>query len=178
MASIYRKQRGQVLWGLLVMLTMMTELAISSLQMAAHEGLSVRVMEQRFQQRQWLELLAQQLERLPVPSRASAVSQQLWHPNQLIVKQGCGRYERAAITQSYRECFPADKPLLDAEHQAATWQWRLSQRPDVVAQVQEGSDLNAFPLLNAQMWQLELVSVGRAVASPRGLLLRYRQVAP
>ena len=123
MASIYRKQRGQVLWGLLVMLTMMTELAISSLQMAAHEGLSVRVMEQRFQQRQWLELMAQQLERLPV-------------------------------------------------------QWRLSQRPDVVAQVQEGSDLNAFPLLNAQMWQLELVSVGRAVASPRGLLLRYRQVAP
>lgn len=35
------KQHGHVLWGMLVMLGMLTELALGSLQLAAQEGISV-----------------------------------------------------------------------------------------------------------------------------------------
>ena len=68
------QQRGQVLWGLLVMLELLTELALSSLQLAAHEGISVNLLEQKLQQDQRLQVIAQQVSRVPVPARAAAAA--------------------------------------------------------------------------------------------------------
>lgn len=171
-------QRGYVLWSLLVMLGVMTELAMASLQVAAHEGIGVRLTEQRFHQSQWLELMAYQLERLPVPSRADADRLQIWHPLRASPSQSCGRQERVSLTQERMTCSPMNQPLLSALSASATWQWRLSPVPNHPAELQEGSDLAAFPALKAQAWQLELVTGNRSGASPQGLWLRYLQVSP
>ena len=171
------RQSGYILWSLLVLLAVMTELAISSLLLAAHEGLSVRASEQRFQQQQWLELMAQQLAQMPVPLRRSADRQQLWHPFQQAASQGCGRLEKAQLTQASMGCGELHQPLLATASRRAGWQWRLTLLSQPVV-VQEGSDVAAFPMLQAQIWQLEVMTTGRSGASPRGLWRRYQQVSP
>ena len=178
MAKHAGAQQGYVLWSLLVMLGVMTELAITSLKVAAHEGIGVRLTEQRFQQSQWLALMAHQLERLPVPSRTDADKQQIWHPLRASPSQGCGRMERALLTQERQNCTAIHQPLLSAVHEPATWQWRLSVQLNHEAELQEGTDLAAFPMLKAQAWQLELISGNRSGTSPQGLWLRYEQVSP
>lgn len=177
MVRPHRGQSGYVLWSLLVLLAVMTELAISSLLLVAYEGLSVRASEQRFQRQQWLELMAQQLAQMPVPSRHSADRQQLWHPLQQAASQGCGRLEKAPLTQASMGCGELHQPLLAAASRRAGWQWRLTlmSQPTVM---QEGSDVAAFPILQAQTWQLEVMTTGRSGASPRGLWRRYQQVSP
>lgn len=178
MAKHVGGQQGYVLWSLLVMLGVMTELAISSLQVAAHEGIGVRLTEQRFQQSQWLALMAHQLERLPVPSRADVDKQQIWHPLRASPSQGCGRMEHASLTQEHLNCSAPNQPLMSAVYEPATWQWRLSVLPNHEAELQGGTDLAAFPMLKAQAWQLELISGNRSGTSPQGLWLRYVQVSP
>lgn len=171
------QQRGQVLWGLLVMLGLLTELALSSLQLAAHEGISVSLFEQRLQQDQRLRLIAQQVSGLPVPKSSAALTG-LWHPGSESVLQGCGHGGRDNYIAVSQTCSTPSQPLLAVQRQLGEWQWRLRRIENDPAFSNEGSDLAAFPGLQAQSWQLEVVVSGRAGAPVRGLWQRYQQVAP
>lgn len=174
-------QQGQVLWGLLVMLGLLTELALGSLQLAAHEGIAVSLFEQRLQQDQRLQVITQQMSRLPMPARAAAATE-LWHPLSGSVRQGCGQDARENDSASYvaigQACSASNRPLLALQRQSGEWQWRLSRIADDPAFAGEGSDVGAFPTLQAQSWQLEVVVAGRAGMVTRGLWQRYQQVAP
>jgi len=169
--------RGQVLWGLLVMIGLLSELALSSLQLAAHEGISVSLFEQRMQQDQRLQVIAQQISRLPVP-HSLANSTELWLSVSDAVRQGCGRGDHDNYVAINQACSSISQPLLASPRQAGEWQWRLRQVVDDTVFAGEGSDTDAFPGLRAQSWQLEVVSAGRAGAPTRGLWQRYHQVAP
>ncbi len=171
------QQRGQVLWGLLVMLGLLTELALSSLQLAAHEGISVNLLEQKLQQDQRLQLIAQQVSRLPVPLRAAAATE-LWQPVSDAVRQGCGQGGRTSYVAISQSCSAPNQPLLAPPRSSGDWQWRLTRVADDPAFAGEGSDVAAFPTLQAQSWQLEVVVAGRAGAPVKGLWQRYQQVAP
>ena len=171
------KQRGQVLWGLLVMLGLLTELALSSLQLAAHEGISVSLLEQRLQQDQRLQVIAQQVSRLPVP-KSSAAASELWQPVNESMRQGCGQGGRASYVAISQTCSAPSQPLLAPQRQSGEWQWRLSRVADDPALAAEGSDVSAFPTLQAQSWQLEIAVAGRAGAPAQGLWQRYQQVVP
>ncbi|MES2909715.1 MAG: hypothetical protein V4688_11245 [Pseudomonadota bacterium] len=171
------QQRGQVLWGLLVMLGMLTELALGSLQLAAHEGISVSFFEQRFQQDQRLQVIAQQLGHLPMPARSDATSE-LWHPASEAVRQGCGQGGRDSYVAVSQTCAASTQPLLVSLRQPGEWQWRLMRLANDPALADEGSDIAAFPTVQAQSWQLEIAVAGRAGAPARGLWQRYQQVVP
>lgn len=177
MAERICAERGQVLWGLLVMLGLLTELALSSLQLAAHEGIAVRLLEQRLQQDQRLQVIAAQVNRLPVPAR-TAIATGLWHPLSDPVRQGCGEADRSAYTAISQTCSASSQPLLTSQWQTGEWQWRLTRLANDPAVLGEGSDTAAFPTLQAQSWQLEVVVAGRAGALARGLWQRYQQVVP
>jgi len=170
-------QRGQVLWGLLVMLGLLTELALGSLQLAAHEGVSVRLFEQRLQQEQHLQVIAQQISHLPVP-KAVAAATELWQPASESVHQGCGQGDRDNYVATSQSCATPSQSLLVSPRQAGDWQWRLKRIVDDSATLNEGSDISAFPGLQVQHWQLEVVAAGRAGSPARGLWQRYQQVAP
>ncbi|MES3041531.1 MAG: hypothetical protein V4730_10315 [Pseudomonadota bacterium] len=170
------QQRGQVLWGLLVMLGLLTELALGSLQLAAHEGISVNLLEQRLQQDQRLQVIAQQMSRLPIPARSAAA--ELWQPLGEPMHQGCGQGGRASYVAISQNCSEPSQPLLTPQRQSGEWQWRLRRIADDPAFAGEGSDVAAFPTLQAQSWQLEVVVAGRAGTAARGLWQRYQQVAP
>ena len=174
------QQQGQVLWGLLVMLGLLTELALGSLQLAAHEGIAVSLLEQRFQQDHRLQVIAQQMSRLPMPARSAAT--ELWQPLGEPVRQGCGQgggeSRRASYVAISQACSTSSRPLLTPQRQSGEWQWRLSRIADDPAFAGEGSDVAAFPTLQAQSWQLEVVVAGRAGMVTRGLWQRYQQVAP
>ncbi|MEK6790051.1 MAG: hypothetical protein AABY68_14020 [Pseudomonadota bacterium] len=174
-------QRGQVLWGLLVMLGVLTELALSSLQLAAHEGISVGLLEQKLQQEQRLQVIARQVSQLPTPARSAAVNE-LWHPASDSVRQGCGQGGRDDEHASYvaisQTCSAPSQPLLAPQRPSGEWQWRLTRITDDPAFAEEGSDIAAFPTLQAQNWQLEVVVAGRGGQAARGLWQRYQQVAP
>lgn len=168
---------GQVLWGLLVMLGVLTELALGSLQIAAHEGISVSLFEQRLQQDQRLQVISQQLGGLPTPARSAAVSE-LWHPVSDAVRQGCGQGGRESYVTASQACSAPGQPLLARERQPDEWQWRLTRLTNDPVFADEGSDVSAFPAVQAQSWQLDVVVGGRAGSPARGLWQRYQQVAP
>ncbi len=171
------QQRGQVLWGLLIMLGLLTELALNSLQLAAHEGISVNLLEHRLQQDQRLQVIAQQLSRLPVPVRAAPAGE-LWQSASDSVRQGCGEGGRVSYVAISQGCSAPNQSLLAQQRQPGQWQWRLARIADDPSFVDEGSDVAAFPSLQAQVWQLEVVVAGRAGSPARGLWQRYQQVAP
>lgn len=181
MAEHFSEARGQVLWGLLVMLSLLAELALSSLQLAAHEGIAVSLLEQRLQQDQRVQVIALQMNHLPAPAR-SAAANELWHPGSEFISQGCGRASRESGHASHaiisQNCSAPDQPLLASQRQSGEWQWRLKRIADDPAFAGEGSDVAVFPVLQAQSWQLEVVVAGRAGATARGLWQRYQQVAP
>ena len=169
------QQRGQVLWGLLVMLGLLTELALGSLQLAAHEGISVSLLEQKLQQDQRLQVIAQQISRLPIPAMSSAA--ELWQFLGEPLRQGCGQGSRVSYVAISQSCSASNRPLLTPQRQSGEWQWRLTRIADDPAFAGEGSDVAAFPTLQAQSWQLEVVVAGRAGTAARGLWQRYQQIA-
>lgn len=177
MADHRRDELGQVLWGLLVMLGLLSELAIGSLQLAAHEGIAVTLLEQRWQQEQRLQVIAGQLARLPIPGRSLAPSTP-WHPLSAGVRQGCGQELRVPLMHANQACSASGQPLLGVRRAAGEWQWRLQRIADDPRWGGEGSDESAFPALQAQHWQLEVVSTDRAGLKTQGLWQRYRQVSP
>ena len=177
MAEHFFQQRGQVLWGLLVMLGLLTELALASLQLATHEGISVSLLEQRLLQDQRLQVIARQLGQLPMPAQSDAASV-LWHPASDAVRQGCGQGGRDSYVAVSQSCPASTQALLVPQRQPGEWQWRLMRLANDSALADEGSDIAVFPTLQAQSWQLEVVVAGRAGAPARGLWQRYQQVLP
>lgn len=175
----WRVEKGQVLWGLLVLLGMLTELALSSLQLAAQEGISVRLFEQQLQDSQRLQVIAEQLSLLPVPLRSAQLSL-LWHPLASTAQQGCGSADRHSYVEAGNaaSCTVSSQSLLASARTAGEWQWRLRRIGNDPALIDEGSDMSAFPGLQAQSWQLEVVLGGRAGAPAQGMWQRYRQVSP
>ena len=139
MAEHFSAARGQVLWGLLVMLGLLSELALSSLQLAAHEGISVSLFEQRLQQDQRLQVIAQQVSRLPIPKGSAGT--ELWLPVSGSVRQGCGQGGRDNYVAVSQTCSAPNQPLLAAQRQAGEWQWRLKRIVDDPVFAGEGSDV-------------------------------------
>ena len=170
------KQHGHVLWGMLVMLGMLTELALGSLQLAAQEGISVGLREKRLQQVQRLQVIARQVSQLPIPARSDQPGE-LWHPASQSLQQGCGQGERASYVATRQLCSSPDQPLLAAQRRVGEWQWRLMPVTDSVMS-DEGSDVAAFPGLQATVWQLEVVVAGSGGKAVRGLWQQYQQVSP
>lgn len=171
------QERGHVLWGVLVMLGVLTELALGSLQLAAHEGISVSLFEQRLQQDQRLQVIARQLGDLPIPSRSDSASM-LWHPAGDVVRQGCGQGSHDSYVIFSEACSAPSQPLLAKAWSPGEWQWRLTRLANDPAYAEEGSDVSAFSSLQAQSWQLEVAIAGRAGLPALGLWQRYQQVAP
>lgn len=171
------QQRGQIVWSLLIMLGLLTELALGSLQMAAHEGIAIGLLEQRLQQEQRVQVIARQVSQLPTPARSAALST-LWHPASDSVSQGCGPGEQASYVVISQSCSASSQPLLASPRQPGEWQWRLTRITDDTSHDDEGSDLAAFPALQTQRWQLEVVAAERAGNAARGLWQRYQQVTP
>lgn len=170
-------EQGHVLWGVLVMLGMMAELSLTCVQLAAQEGLSVSLLEQRAQQRQRMAVIAEQVAGLPIPARDSPVIEP-WHPEASSVTQCCGRDGGGSPLTVNTPCGSADLPLLTQPRASGDWRWRLTREADDPAVIVEGTDMSEFPGLQPQSWQLQVVVAGRAGTRARGLWQRYQQVSP
>lgn len=169
-------QRGQVLWGMLVMLGVLMDLALSSLQLATQDGIAAGLLEQRLLQEQRLHVIARQVSQLPVPERSAPVSA-LWHPASDSLHQGCGQRDRSSDVAMRATCSSPGQPLLASRRQAGEWQWRLLPIRDANL-ANEGSDVDAFPGLQATGWELQVIVAEQGGHAVRGLWQQYQQISP
>lgn len=170
--------RGHVLWVMLVLLGLLAELAVTSLQQAARSSLMTLTDERRQRRDSRADAIAMTLEALPLPSLRDAVPGSVWGPQQMagdMSRQGCGQ----PLPGSYLQ--PCDLPvagdLMAPALRPAGWHWQLLRLADDEA-ASEGTDPAAFPGLRPQQWQLQVVVTGRGGES---MAWRYRycqQAAP
>lgn len=170
-------ERGQVLWFMVVLLAVLAELALTGLQAAAAAGIAMQAEIRAWHQRQRAEAIVAALVRQPLPAAQAAQAGQPWSPllasGRSLMRQGAthGRtaYVEAAIPGAVAE-LPAPVP--------ASWSWLLRRLPDDASDIEEGTDLSAFPQRQPQRWQLDVL-VRETSAAASGWRLSYRQqVAP
>lgn len=168
-------ERGQVLWFMIVLLAVLAELALTSLQGAASAGLAMQAEIRLWHQRQRAEVIVAALARQPWPSPAQGAAGQLWSPlltpGQGLMQQGMtggrGAYAGAATAGAW---------LAPPTPVSGGWSWLLRRLPDDASDIEEGTDLAAFPQRQPQRWQLDVL-VREAAAPASGWRLNYRQQA-
>lgn len=171
---VERRQRGHVLWLLLLMLGLLAELALASLQMAARTGLSLQAMEAGLQQDARAEAIAAAVAGLPVPAAAShELPSPPWHPltAEGAVQTACagaGPESYVALTEN---CSGTDGL------QSPGWSWQLARVTALSGGGSDGSDDQAFPGLFRQQWQLRVQVRDRRSRQDRDWLFLYRQLA-
>lgn len=143
-------QRGHVLWLVLVMLSLLAELAAGSLQMAASGGFMALREAERMAVHARAEAVASALQRLPLPP-ATAVPDVTRAMPWLAVPgadiRACGRAGQAYAGTA-------------CDGAAPDWTWRLRLISGQTAA--EGTDTTAFPLLQRQHWRLDVSVRGTA----------------
>lgn len=169
-------QRGHVLWVMLMLLGLLAELAVTSLQQATRSGLMVLADERRQRRDARADAIAMALEALPVPAFRDVSERSPWHPRQALddmAIQGCG----AAAAGSYLAAceLSAAGDLLAPGLRPVGWHWQLLRLPDDEAG-SDGTDLAAFPGLRPQPWLLQVVVTGHDGQSG-AWRYRYRQQA-
>lgn len=171
-------ERGHVLWMMALLLSVLAGMALTGLQTAAMSGFAMQADIRAWHQRQRAEAIVAALLRQPLPRASDPGGDHPWSPQLAVghglVQQGAvqGRaaYVDAAVLQQAATPIPVVLP------DAGTWRWQLQRLPDVASDIEEGTDISAFPQLQPQRWQLDvLVREGRAPAS--GWQLSYRQQA-
>ncbi len=168
--------RGHVLWVMLVLLGLLAELAVTSLQQAARSGLMVLADERRQRRDASAEAIASALEALPLTSLRDTEPGLLWDPQQDPEdrdRQGCGQWLTGRYAQPCE--WPVAGDLIAPVPRAAGWHWQLLRRADD-APGSDGTDLAAFPGLQVQQWQLQVVVTSRTGEST-AWRYRYRQQA-
>ena len=170
------RQRGHVLWLMLMLLGLLAELAVGSLQLAARDGLQAAAEAGEQQRDAEAEALARALEALPVPSPGVADLTRPWHPgssSEDMTSQGCGLGPEPGYAG--RCDWPVAGDLMASAESGLGWHWQLFRLPDEVPD-DAGTDYQAFPQLRPQHWRLQVVVTG--VGGRRaGWRYDYRQQA-
>lgn len=173
-------QRGQVLWWLLLLLGLFAELAVVGLQLAVRGALAARAEEQGLQRSLRALAIARSVAALPLPMASApyAAGESPWHPAHAPGEtvQSCGLTGQQAYDRLASCAGDAYLPAAQAMRPGAGWLWRLQRLPDQPGDVEEGSDLSAFPMLRRQAWLLQ-VMVRSADGHIGGWQMSYRQRA-
>ncbi len=155
--------RGHVLWLMLLLLGLLAELAVGSLQLALQSALDIRAEMARQSRDARADAMAAALEALPLPSAGAlpGAGPVPWAPATAVADstiQGCG----GALPGSYLAACaaPVAGELSAAAVTAAGWHWQLRRLPDDPGD-DDGTDYTAFPALRPQRWQLQVVVAGR-----------------
>lgn len=170
-------ERGHVLWLMALLLGVLAGLALTGLQTAAMSGFAVQADVRALHQRQRAEAIVAAVLRQPLPSARDVSAVSPWSPQLAVghglIQQGAVRSRMNYVDASAMQ--PTSAPL-SGMPDANTWRWQLQRLPDVASDSEEGTDVSAFPQLQPQRWQLDvLVREGAAPAS--GWRLNYRQQA-
>ncbi len=142
------RQRGHILWSLLVLLGLMTELTLYVVNEVATQSQSAQQASQKLQSMAMINAVFHHLDTLPVPRLSSAMNT-LWHPSQSVSVSVCG----AASNQQGWQGTACHEPK-------PAWQWWLSSESQVVQNTSTGTDLVLLSQYPAQHWILR-VKAGR-----------------
>ncbi|MDP1541332.1 MAG: hypothetical protein Q8K94_00315 [Moraxellaceae bacterium] len=156
------RQSGHILWSLLLLLGLMTELTLSVVHEVASQSLTAQRFSQQIQAQGMINAVFAQLESLPIPAVASSAAL-LWHPQQANTKTVCGQ----RIQQS-------NWLGADCTQSQPAWQWWLGVEQAYAPAVATGTDsaLTAHQL--EQFWWLR-VSVQTTAGKELIIQQQYRQ---
>ena len=155
------KQAGHILWSLLLLLGLMTELTLSVVHEVASQSQASLRYSQQVQDSSIANAILAQLERLPIP-QLSSTDEVLWHPKQVGTKTACGeRVHQASWLGS--QC-PQTQPA---------WQWWLSVEPSAENKVTD-SDSALLKHHVEQLWWLR-INVKTSAGSTMIIQQQYRQ---
>jgi hypothetical protein len=155
------KQAGHILWSLLLLLGLMTELTLSVVHEVASQSQASLRFSQQVQDSSIANAILAQLERLPIP-QLSSTDEVLWHPKQVGTKTACGeRVHQASWLGS--QC-PQTQPA---------WQWWLSVEPSAENKVTD-SDSALFKHHVEQLWWLR-INVKTSAGATMIIQQQYRQ---
>lgn len=155
------KQSGHILWSLLLLLGLMTELTLSVVHEVASQSQAASRFSQQIQAQAMVNAIFFQLERLPIPT-LSSTDHVLWQPKQLGTKTACG--ERTHQTSWL---------ITNCTHAQPVWQWWLSVEPPSTRTV-VGSDSALLRHHVEQHWWLR-VRVKTTAGQPLVIQQQYRQ---
>lgn len=155
------KQAGHILWSLLLLLGLMTELTLSVVHEVASQSQAALRFSQQVQASSIANAIFYQLERLPIP-QLSSTDEVLWHPKQIGTKTVCGErvHQASWLGSNCAQVQPA-------------WQWWLNVEPSAESTV-TGSDSALLKHHVEQLWWLR-VSVKTVAGSTLILQQQYRQ---
>lgn len=155
------KQAGHILWSLLLLLGLMTELTLSVVHEVASQSQASLRFSQQVQDSSIANAILAQLERLPIP-QLSSTDEVLWHPKQVGTKTACGeRVHQASWLGS--QC-PQTQPA---------WQWWLRVEPSAENKVTD-SDSALFKHHVEQLWWLR-INVKTSAGATMIIQQQYRQ---
>lgn len=155
------RQSGHILWSLLLLLGLMTELTLSVVHEVASQSQAASRFSQQLQAQAMVNAVFSQLERQPIPT-LSATDEVLWQPQQVGTKTVCGEraHQASWLGANCTQTQPA-------------WQWWLSVESPFANTV-AGTD-NA--LLSGHVEQLWWLRVRVKTAAGQALIIQqqYRQ---
>lgn len=128
------KQRGHVLWLIVIILGSLAQLAIITIQQAAASGVSVRRIEAYWQREILVEHIALHLQGMPLLRLSSADQQELWHPVAAPVRNGCA----SELKQSF---------LVNSCDAKVRWRWQL---------VRDATAMESWPGVLTQRYRLSI----------------------